>query len=62
MVASGIRVGTPCVTTQGMTEGDMKEIGSLIARAVRDVDGTASAEVAEAVRALVGRHPAYPRD
>ena len=62
MVASGIRVGTPSVTTQGMTEGDMKEIGSLIARAVRDVDGTASAEVAEAVRALVGRHPAYPRD
>ncbi len=61
MVASGIRVGTPAVTTQGMTEGDMKEIASLIARAVRDSDGSAAAEIAETVGALVGRHPAYSR-
>ena len=38
-IASGIRVGTPAVTTQGMTEGDMKEVASLIGRAVRDADG-----------------------
>src|SRR6476619_463117 len=44
-VASGIRVGTPSVTTQGMTEGDMKEVASLIARAVRDEDGSAVEEV-----------------
>jgi glycine hydroxymethyltransferase len=62
MTASGIRVGTPAVTTQGMTEGDMKEVASLIARAVRDVDGTAAAEIGAAVGALVERHPAYPRD
>ena len=43
MTASGIRVGTPAVTTQGMTEGDMKEVASLIARAVRDADGSAAA-------------------
>ena len=61
MTASGIRVGTPCVTTQGMAEDDMKEIASLIGRAVRDTDGTAAPEIAAAVDALVGRHPAYPR-
>jgi glycine hydroxymethyltransferase len=61
MVASGIRVGTPAVTTQGMTDGDMKEVASLIGRAVRDADGSGAAEVGEAVSALVRRHPAYPR-
>ncbi len=61
MVSSGIRVGTPAVTTQGMTEGDMKEVSSLIGRAVRDADGSATRDVAAAVGALVARHPAYPR-
>ncbi len=60
-VASGIRVGTPSVTTQGMGEGDMKEIGSLIGRAVRDENGDAAAEVRAGVAALVQAHPAYPR-
>jgi glycine hydroxymethyltransferase len=60
-VASGIRVGTPSVTTQGMVEGDMKEIAALIARAVRDADGTATGEIRSGVRALVEAHPAYPR-
>ena len=61
MTASGIRVGTPAVTTQGMDEGDMKEIAGLLARAVGDADGTAAAEVAAGVSALVARRPAYPR-
>jgi glycine hydroxymethyltransferase len=59
--ASGIRVGTPSVTTQGMVEGDMKEVAGLIARAVRDAAGDSAEETAAAVAALVGRHPAYPR-
>ncbi|MCU1602036.1 MAG: glyA [Frankiales bacterium] len=63
-VASGIRVGTPAVTTQGMTEGDMKEIASLIGRAVRgeqDEDGSAAQEIRQGVDALVKAHPAYER-
>ncbi|HVE64175.1 MAG TPA: serine hydroxymethyltransferase [Mycobacteriales bacterium] len=58
-VASGIRVGSPAVTTQGMAEGEMKEIASLIARAVRD--SSAAAEVGATVAAMVARHPAYPQ-
>ena len=61
MVASGVRVGTPAVTTQGLIEGDMKEVAGLIGRLVRDEDGSAAADCARAVAALVGRHPAYPR-
>jgi len=60
-IASGIRVGTPAVTTQGMTEGDMKEVAALIGRAVRDADGSAAADIRTVVGALVERHPAYPR-
>jgi glycine hydroxymethyltransferase len=57
-VASGIRVGTPSVTTQGMHEGDMKEIAALIGRAVRGED---PADIRKGVDALVTAHPAYPR-
>ncbi|MBA2552101.1 MAG: serine hydroxymethyltransferase [Geodermatophilaceae bacterium] len=60
-VASGIRVGSPSVTTQGMTELDMKDVAGLIGQAVRDEDGSAAGELAAAVRVLVARHPAYPR-
>ena len=59
MTASGIRVGTPAITTQGMTEGDAKEIAALIGRAVRDPE--AAADVARGVDALVHAHPAYFR-
>ena len=59
MTASGIRVGTPAITTQGMTEADAKEVAALIGRAVRDPD--AAGEVAAAVDVLVRAHPAYAR-
>ena len=56
-VASGIRVGTPSVTTQGMQETEMAEIGRLITRAITD---PASADaVAGEVHTLVRRFPAY---
>jgi glycine hydroxymethyltransferase len=60
-VASGIRVGTPSVTTQGMTEGEMKEIAALISRAVRDEDASQAQDIRRSVDALVTTHPAYPR-
>jgi glycine hydroxymethyltransferase len=61
--ASGIRIGSPCVTTQGMTEPEMAEIARLIGRAVRAGQGSAEhAAVAESVRGVVAAHPAYPRD
>jgi glycine hydroxymethyltransferase len=59
-VASGIRVGTPAVTTQGMTEGAMAEVAALIGAAVRDASGSRTAGIAAAVRDLVRAHPAYP--
>ena len=65
--ASGIRIGSPSVTTQGMTEPEMAEIARLIGRAVRAEPGTDAgdadhAAVARAVRGLTASHPAYPRD
>lgn len=60
-VASGIRVGTPAVTTQGMTEPDMAVIASLIGRAVRDADGSDAPAIRDEVTALVTKHPAYAR-
>jgi glycine hydroxymethyltransferase len=65
MVASGLRVGTPSVTTQGMGEPEMAEVASLIGRAVRadvstDAGRTAAAEVADEATALVAKFPAYP--
>jgi glycine hydroxymethyltransferase len=59
-VASGIRVGSPSVTTQGMGTAQMKEIAVLIAKAV--TDPAATAEVHEAVDVLVRQFPAYPVD
>jgi len=59
---SGIRVGTPAVTTQGMTAEDMGTIAALIGRAVRDASGSDAAAIADEVSTLVSQHPAYPRD
>ena len=61
MTASGIRVGTPATTTQGMTAAEMKDVGGLIARAVKDMDGTGLGSVRSEVSELVARFPAYAR-
>ncbi len=64
-IASGIRVGTPSVTTQGMGLEEMKTIAALIHRAVTEGDADPDHPVSRDVRAgvteLVSRFPAYPR-
>ncbi|MEO8750071.1 MAG: serine hydroxymethyltransferase, partial [Allobranchiibius sp.] len=64
-IASGIRVGSPSVTTQGMGTTEMTTIADLIHRAITQGDGSPQHAVAQQVRAevadLVGRFPAYPR-
>jgi glycine hydroxymethyltransferase len=60
MVASGIRVGTPALTTRGMKEPEMEEVGRLIARALAAVDNeTSLAEIKRDVHRLCARFPLY---
>lgn len=59
-VTSGIRVGTPAVTTRGMTESDMKTIGGFIDRVLSAPDDEAlAATVREEVREMTRRFPLY---
>jgi glycine hydroxymethyltransferase len=60
-VASGVRVGSPSVTTQGMTEPQMAQIAQLIGRAVMTDDASTHATIRGEVSELVAAHPAYPR-
>ncbi|CAN5600662.1 serine hydroxymethyltransferase [soil metagenome] len=60
-VTSGLRIGTPSVTTQGMCEAEMTTVASLIARALRKRDDASElAAVRNDVADLVGQFPAYP--
>jgi len=59
-VTSGVRIGTPSVTTQGMKEPEMVHIAELVARALRHRGDEAALDAVKAdVAALCGRFPAY---
>ena len=61
MVASGIRVGTPAITTRGMGLAEMDLIGQLIARVLRTPDDESALSMVRAeVEALCRKFPLYP--
>ncbi len=57
-VTSGLRIGTPAVTTRGMKTDDMVEIADLIAHAVYDFEKNETA-IKERVRKLTAKYPLY---
>ncbi|MGM9664591.1 MAG: serine hydroxymethyltransferase [Eubacteriales bacterium] len=57
-VTSGIRLGTPAVTTRGFTEDDMRETAKLIKLTATDFEASAE-KIRERVTALCERHPLY---
>lgn len=57
-VTSGIRLGTPAVTTRGMKEEDMKEIAAIIAGTLKDYEGFKD-EAIRRVDALTKKYPLY---
>lgn len=59
-VTSGIRIGTPAVTSRGFKEEDMKEVGAIIALVLKNPEDEATQkEAKERVAALAAKHPLY---
>jgi len=58
-ITSGIRVGSPATTTQGMGIEEMKQIASLISRAIKTDDPKTHAGIKTEVHALTARFPIY---
>ena len=60
-VTSGVRLGTPALTTRGLKEDDMKEIADIIATVLQNPEDTAKhQDAAKRVAALCEKHPLYP--
>ncbi len=57
-LTSGVRIGTPAVTTRGMNEDDMRLIGKLIYRTATDFENSAE-EIRREVDALTAKYPLY---
>ncbi|AJK89442.1 MULTISPECIES: serine hydroxymethyltransferase [Lysinibacillus] len=59
-VTSGIRIGTPAVTSRGFKEEDMKEVGAIIAAVLKNPEDEAvQADAKDRVKALTDKHPLY---
>jgi len=58
---SGIRIGTPALTTRGFRENEMAEVAELITRAIeKSKDGLELAQIRKEVKALCDKFPLYP--
>lgn len=58
---SGIRIGTPAITTRGMKEEECRQIGDWIAKVIGNIDSsTVISEVKDEVTALCLKYPLYP--
>jgi glycine hydroxymethyltransferase len=63
MHTSGLRIGTPAMTTQGMTEAEATQTAALIARALKERnDNSAIASIEGEIRELARSFPPYPSD
>jgi glycine hydroxymethyltransferase len=61
MNPSGLRIGTPALTTRGLVEDDLREIARVIAVALSDEFDSQREALLERTRALMERHPLYPQ-
>jgi glycine hydroxymethyltransferase len=61
MNPSGLRIGTPALTTRGLVEDDMREIAQVIAGALSDRFESEREALSERTRSLMERYPLYPQ-
>ena len=60
-VTSGLRVGTPAVTSRGMKEAEMRRVGTWIATVIKDITSDATiSRVKKEVEEMSGKFPIYP--
>ncbi|MDH3306528.1 MAG: serine hydroxymethyltransferase [Acidimicrobiia bacterium] len=62
-VTSGLRMGTPAATTQGLDADDCRKVADLMTRALRErTDGVALKAIEDALAGIAADHPPYPAD
>jgi glycine hydroxymethyltransferase len=60
LITSGIRIGTPALTTRGMKEADMEKIASIINDIINDQSDEIKQNVKQRIEDLTTEHPLYP--